>query len=67
MELNRFHALGIIKNAKRKSPEELDEIISQIECLFKQSINKSDVISLLGKYLPNFQHIETGLNLDQKM
>ena len=67
LELNRFHALGIIKNAKRKSPEELDEIISQIECLFKQSINKSDVISLLGKYLPNFQHIETGLNLDQKM
>ncbi|PWU00019.1 MAG: nucleoside-diphosphate sugar epimerase [Bacteroidetes bacterium] len=67
LELDRFHALGIIKNAKRRNPRELDEIIDQIELLFSQSINKSDVIGLLSKYLPNFQHIETGLNLDQKM
>jgi len=25
------------------------------------------VVKLLNRLLPNFQHIETGLNLDQKM
>jgi FlaA1/EpsC-like NDP-sugar epimerase len=67
LELDRFHALGVIKNAPRRQREELDAIISDIEEMFGKGSNKADVVKLLNRLLPNFQHIETGLNLDQKM
>ena len=28
---------------------------------------KSDIVSVIKKYVPDFEHIETGKNLDQKM
>ncbi len=65
--MDKFHMLGIIKNAPRRSRAELDKIIAEVEKLFASDVNKAGVVSLLGKLLPNFQHIETGMNLDQKM
>jgi hypothetical protein len=35
--------------------------------MFVKGSDKADVVKLLNRLLPNFQHIETGLNLDQKM
>ena len=35
--------------------------------LSNKDISKNDVVKLLTKILPNFKHIETGKNLDQKM
>jgi len=36
--------------------------------LFKrESYNKEDIIKIMNKILPNFNHIETGKSLDQKM
>ncbi len=67
LEMDRFHALGVIKNAPRRKREELDAIIADIETMFGKGGNKADVVKLLNRLLPNFQHIETGLNLDQKM
>jgi hypothetical protein len=31
------------------------------------NVEKAKIVSLLERYLPNFKHIETGKNLDQKM
>ena len=31
------------------------------------SLEKSQIISMLSKYVPDFLHIEKGKNLDQKM
>jgi FlaA1/EpsC-like NDP-sugar epimerase len=67
LELNQFSSLGIIKNAPKRSKEELDHIIKSIESLFIQNVEKKDVVNLLNRLLPGFQHIETGTNLDQKM
>lgn len=67
LELDRFHALGVIRNAARRDKKELDGIINALENLFKQKIAKDDVVKALNQLLPTFQHIETGLNLDQKM
>jgi FlaA1/EpsC-like NDP-sugar epimerase len=67
LELNQFSSLGIIKNAPKRNKEELDHIIKSIESLFTQNVEKKDVVNLLNKLLPGFQHIETGNNLDQKM
>jgi len=65
--LDKYHALGVIKNAQRKDSERLDKVIREIEAIFDGEVSKATVVALLNKLLPNFQHIETGLNLDQKM
>jgi len=67
LDMDKFQALGIVKNAPRRSRQELDKIIAELEQLFAADTNKAGVVGLLNKLLPNFQHIETGLNLDQKM
>lgn len=67
LDLNKFNSLGVIKNAERKNKDELNGIISKIKNLFSSNAEKQDVISLLNKLLPGFKHIETGMNLDQKM
>jgi len=67
LDLERFHALGVIKNAERRDKKELDHVIDELETLFERSVEKEDVVRTLNKLLPTFQHIETGLNLDQKM
>jgi FlaA1/EpsC-like NDP-sugar epimerase len=67
LDLDRFHALGVIMNAASRNKKELGGIINELENLFKQKIAKEDVVRTLNKLLPTFQHIETGMNLDQKM
>ena len=67
LDLNRFKALGVVRNAPRRNKNELDGIINKLENLFKKNIAKEDVVDALNELLPTFKHIETGLNLDQKM
>jgi len=67
LDMDTFTSLGIIKNAERKNKHELNEVINSIENLFTLNADKKDVISLLNNLLPGFKHIETGMNLDQKM
>jgi FlaA1/EpsC-like NDP-sugar epimerase len=68
LDTTTFAKLGVIKNAPRRTPEELDNIIGDINALFAHgNVKKSQIVSLLSRYLPNFEHIETGKNLDQKM
>jgi FlaA1/EpsC-like NDP-sugar epimerase len=67
LDMQQFQSLGIIKNAPRRDKAELDGIISRIRDLFASNVNKQDVVNLLNQLLPGFQHIETGMNLDQKM
>ncbi|QGY46576.1 NAD-dependent epimerase/dehydratase family protein [Maribellus comscasis] len=63
-----FINLGVIKNSKKRSIEEIDSIFNQLEELFKKDhITKAEVVNILKSYLPNFAHIETGKGLDQKM
>ncbi len=67
LDLQRFHALGVIMNPAKKEKRELDTVISDLEELFSKNSSKDEVVRTLNKLLPTFQHIETGLNLDQKM
>jgi FlaA1/EpsC-like NDP-sugar epimerase len=67
IELNRFHSLGVVTNAARRSKAELDKVIAVLENLFKTETKKESVVKMLNELLPTFQHVETGLNLDQKM
>lgn len=65
--LEKFKWLGVIKNAPRRKKDELEKIIREIESMLASNIKKADIVNLLNKLLPDFHHIETGLNLDQKM
>ena len=68
VQMNLFNALGIIKNENVPNPKDIQLLIQEFDFLFdSHSINKNDIVGLLGKYLPDFNHIETGRSLDQKM
>jgi len=68
LDFDTFAHLGVVKNAKRRSLAEIDEIFDSLRSLFaKPTVTKADVVHVLKDYLPNFAHIETGKGLDQKM
>jgi len=68
LDLEKFHNLGIVKNAKARNVNELNALVNEIKQLFSRNeVGKTEVVELLRSMLPGFQHIETGLNLDQKM
>lgn len=67
LELARFKSLGVIRNATFRKSDELEELVQQIREMFKTGIEKGQIVQLLKILMPGFEHIETGLNLDQKM
>lgn len=68
LDTTTFINLGVVKNAPRRKPAEIDAIFSSLrEAFDKPQVSKSDIVEVLKDYLPNFSHIETGKSLDQKM
>jgi FlaA1/EpsC-like NDP-sugar epimerase len=68
VNLNLYESIGFVTNSLKPSFTEMEVTIKEIETLFKrESYNKEDVIKIMDKILPNFNHIETGKSLDQKM
>ena len=68
VNFNLFESIGVITNSLKPSFSEMKLTINQIEILFKREFyNKEDIIKIMSKILPNFNHIETGKTLDKKM
>lgn len=68
LDNDSFINLGVIKNSKKRSIAEIDEVFNNLETLFKKpNVSKADIVDVLKVYLPNFEHIETGKGLDSKM
>lgn len=68
IDLDTFHGLGVIRNAPRYTISEADSWILELKKLLHDpDANKASIVSGIQKLIPNFTHIETGLNLDQKM
>ena len=68
INLTRYESIGVISNLLKSSKSEIEVTIKEIESLFKKDIyNKEDIIKIMNRRLPDFNHIETGKNLDQKM
>jgi FlaA1/EpsC-like NDP-sugar epimerase len=66
--LNRFSQLGVIENAPKRMMKDINKMFSKLRKLFKQEeLDKAAVVRLLQEFIPNFEHIETGKSLDQKM
>lgn len=63
-----FSSLGVIKNARKLPKKEIETSIAELKALLESgNYEKSSIVALLQKYIPNFHHIETGKSLDQKM
>jgi len=68
VNFNLYESIGVVTNSLKPSFSEMEVTIKEIETLFKrESYNKEDIIKIMNKILPNFNHIETGKTLDQKM
>lgn len=65
-DIEQFDSLGFIK--AKVEPILFSEVIKDFDDVFDNpKSTKADIVSVIKKYVQNFQHIETGRHLDQKM
>jgi len=68
LDTKRFSELGVIIKQPLYDIEEMRTMMSELDnMMIKDITTKVDICKWLEKYIPQFQHIETGKNLDQKM
>lgn len=68
VDLKRFSSVGVITNKAIPDRSGIIDLIRTLDGAFEsQSCSKADVVRIIGQYLPNFGHIETGRSLDGKM
>ena len=68
LNMKRFFSLGIIEDVKKRPLSDLNLLFKELELLFSQpDCHRSDIVSALERFLPNYEHDEKGKNLDQKM
>lgn len=68
VDLDLFFSLGVIKSPLRKKYNDVCGFTFDLSRLLVRSdINKNDITMAIHTFLPNFHHLETGINLDQKM
>jgi FlaA1/EpsC-like NDP-sugar epimerase len=65
-EINKYDSLGFINTPDIKIS--FEDVESDFENIFGNlNSDKSDIVKIIKKYVPDFMHIETGKHLDQKM
>ena len=65
---NRFAAIGVINNSRVYNAKALDNFeVGCSELLRKGQWSKDDLLKLYHMVLPDFDHLETGKYLDQRM
>jgi FlaA1/EpsC-like NDP-sugar epimerase len=68
IDLDKFNALGVISKEHMYASNQFSPIFDELhDLLEKTDLEKSDIIRWLKKYIPEFEHIETGISLDKKM
>jgi len=68
IDMQRFQALGVVEETTRRSMSEVNTFFDELESIFhRDDFTKAQVVEAIKQFLPNFQHEETGKNLDQKM
>ena len=68
VNMERFRSLGVIEDVSKRSVKELDVFLEELENIFiSRNFENGELMEAIKRFLPNFQHIERGKNLDQKM
>lgn len=68
VDMKRFSSLGVITDKQIPDRDKVIKLINTLDDAFEsESCTKADIVKIIGQYLPNFEHIETGKSLDGKM
>lgn len=68
INLNRFRSLGIIEDKDVIDQNAIFNLLERLDnALNKVDVTKQEIVLIIKEYLPNFEHIETGKSLDNKM
>lgn len=68
VDMERFKSLGVITDKAMPSRDSVIDLIHELDSAFEsENCTKADIVKIMSGYLPNFEHIETGKNLDGKM
>lgn len=68
INLERFEALGVIEEPEVRRMEEVDTFLKSLQTILNApETEKEDIVGAMKKFIPNFEHVEKGKNLDQKM
>ena len=68
VNMSAFKALGVITDKPIPDVAGVVDLITALENAFEtEGCKKADVVNIIKRYLPNFEHIETGKSLDGKM
>lgn len=67
VDLNRLKSLGIVTNKTVPDKEKVKALFEELNYAFARETSKEEIIGIMKSYLPNFEHIETGVSLDSKM
>lgn len=63
-----FKSLGVVKHNSKVQVYDIDSTVEELKTLFLQpQVGKEEIVEILRKRIPTFQHEEKGLYLDQKM
>ena len=64
--IDNYDSLGFINTSEIKIS--FEDVEADFEAVFSNpNSQKSDIVTIIKKYIPDFMHIETGKHLDQKM
>lgn len=67
-DMERFQSLGVIVGKPIPDWVRIRKLCADLESAFaKEGVSKSEIVTVIKDYLPNFDHIETGKSLDSKM
>ncbi len=67
-DMERFSSLGVITGKEIPDQGRIRKLYVDLSDAFaKEETTKEEVIQIMKKYLPGFEHIETGKSLDSKM
>lgn len=67
-DMDKFISLGVITGKEIPEKEKIKTLFKDLNTAFgKEETSKEEIIAIMKAYLPNFQHIETGKSLDNKM
>lgn len=68
VDMNRYHALGVVTSIKPKPIDEIDKLFTDLRSAFDKPVTgKTEIVAIMKDFLKNFDHMETGKNLDAKM
>lgn len=68
VDMERFKSLGVITDKPIPDRSAVIDLINTLDSAFdREGLEKADIVKIIGQYLTNFDHIETGKSLDGKM